>query len=276
MTVSWRYILSSAAVLVGAALSATAAQAQCCAPPPPKACCAAPSGPKVFVPGVNVGGPNISVGGSSFNGGSVSVTTNVGVSTGYKGGFIAGGAISQQTFIGGGGALYAPSAVAPGVIEGLNVIGGEAEKSITRTREATFERIVQAVCIDDRGMPHPASRVNADEAVPATFRGEVFRCMAGTAMQVTLGRLENGRAVFDGGETIACAKGEALVHADGRLTCRAQTQEASCNERSLLRRYGPGLKRITLRTVETYQEKVTETVKLRNLTIDGGVGQGVF
>jgi hypothetical protein len=66
------------------------------------------------------------------------------------------------------------------------------------------------------------------------------------------------------------------VHEDGRLMCRTQRQEASCNERSLLRRYGPGLKRITMRSVETYEEKVQERATLRNMTIDGGVGQGVF
>jgi hypothetical protein len=43
-----------------------------------------------------------------------------------------------------------------------------------------------------------------------------------------------------------------------------------------LRRYGPGLKRITMRSVETYEEKVQERATLRNMTIDGGVGQGVF
>jgi hypothetical protein len=228
------------------------------------------------VPGVRIGGPHISVGGSHFQGGDISVTTNIAVSNSVQASAFASAAASQQTFIGGGGGLYAPSPMTPGFIDSLNVIGGEAERSITRTREIVSERIIQAVCIDDRNMPHPASRVSPDDAAPATFRGELFRCMAGTAMQVTLGRLENGKATFDGGETLSCAKGEALVHEDGRLMCRTQRQEASCNERSLLRRYGPGLKRITMRSVETYEEKVQERATLRNMTIDGGVGQGVF
>ena len=67
--------------------------------------------------------------------------------------------------------------------------------------------------------------------------------MAGTNMQVTLGAMQNGTASFASGETFACRKGEALLHGgNGQLSCAPQTPQRDCNERSLLRRHGPGIK----------------------------------
>ena len=82
---------------------------------------------------------------------------------------------------------------------------------------------VQAVCLDDTGAHHPASQVESGQSVPGDYRGEIYRCMAGTRMQVTLGSVENGEANFDHGQTMACAKGEALVQtAGGELACNRQ------------------------------------------------------
>ena len=146
-------------------------------------------------------------------------------------------------------------------------------------------RPVQAVCVDDRGVPHPASQVDSSDRVPDGYQGELFRCMAGTSMQVTLGSVENGSASFAHGETFACQKGEALVHhRDGRLTCAPQTPERSCNERSLLRRHGAGIKliqsRVEARTCIPRTRTVTKTVEReaggQAMVFDGGVGQGVY
>src|SRR5690606_5953178 len=125
--------------------------------------------------------------------------------------------------------------------------------------------------IDDRGAPHPASRLDDVDRVLAHFSGELFRCVAGTYMQVTIGT-ESG---FEGGETMVCRKGDALWHegATGGLTCRPATPERDCFERSLLRKYGPGTKVLMTRREETYQElEVMQCVSTAGLYLSGGVG----
>ena len=115
--------------------------------------------------------------------------------------------------------------------------------------------------------------------------------MAGTRMQVTLGSVENGEANFDHGQTMACAKGEALVQtAGGELACKPQIPQRNCNERSLLRRSGPGIKvvqtrraekqcvpqqRTVMKTVSREVERVRESAP-KPMVFDGGVGQGVY
>ena len=67
-------------------------------------------------------------------------------------------------------------------------------------------------------------------------------------MQFTLGGW-SGVAHFDGGRTVVCQKGEALWReAAGQLVCRAQRPARDCNERSLLRRYGAGIKLVSSAT----------------------------
>ena len=72
------------------------------------------------------------------------------------------------------------------------------------------------------------------------------------------------------------------------MQCRTQTPERNCNERSLLRKYGPGVKLVKVSTKKTICEpatrqtmtKVVKEVKVArpiasgNLVLDGGVGQG--
>ena len=204
------------------------------------------------------------------------------------GGLILG---TLYVLISGGGGYYAPQGVGATAIATLNVDGGE--EIITETEEycedqiaiKTVMRPVQAVCIDDKGVPHPASQVDASDRVPAGYKGELFRCMAGTSMQVTLGSVQNGKATFANGETFACRKGEALVHhANGQLTCAPQSPQRSCNERSLLRRHGAGIKlvqsKLSTKTCIPRTREVTRTVQgegsSQPMIFDGGVGQGVY
>ena len=92
--------------------------------------------------------------------------------------------------------------------------------------------------MDDKGAPHPASQTHPDKDIAEGFTGEVYRCIAGTRMQYTLSDPRGGA-----GRTFTCDKGEALVmDAQGQLACHAQMPARDCNERSLLRRYGPGAK----------------------------------
>ncbi len=153
-----------------------------------------------------------------------------------------------------------------------------------------MEQPVQAVCIDDRGAPHPASQVFSDERISHSYNGEVFRCMAGTSMQVTVGSFANNDAVFDGGRTFSCKKGESLTHSvGGNLSCAPEAPQRNCNERSLLRRYGPGIKTIKAKTPaciptqRTVMKEVSREVQIEKpisssgrIVLDGGVGQNVY
>jgi hypothetical protein len=69
----------------------------------------------------------------------------------------------------------------------------------------------------------------------------------------------------------------------GIIQCRVQRAERECNERSLLRRYGAGLKILTMVREETYTEYREEIVHEAgtlvvgsSITLDGGVGGRVF
>ncbi|MEO0551304.1 MAG: hypothetical protein AAFZ91_15405 [Pseudomonadota bacterium] len=264
------------------------------------ACCGHTKGHGVVVPGVHVGGPNVTVTGPS-------VTVNQGhhiskTQTFLNTSVVGGG--QSSVIISGGGGYYSAPGVAPSSIGALNVTGGDEHytetvvEKVPTTEEYCVDKIslketirpVQAVCIDDKGVPHPASRIDASEKVSDHYKGELFRCMAGTSMQVTLGSIEKGSVSFAHGETFACRKGEALVHKPGgHLACAPQVPERSCNERSLLRRHGTGLKliraqarvktcvpqtRTVMKSVEKQVQRVKPT-KAQPIVFDGGVGQGV-
>jgi len=249
-------------------------------------------GSPVIVPGVSVKAPSVVVNqGSVFNQQTIinrnSLSGQPGVIFG-NGGFAVAGA--------------AP--VAPSTINGLNVLGAEQtvietiteqvpvteETCAPRIQTRTVARPVQAVCIDDRGTPHPASRLTADDAVDANYSGEVFRCLAGTHMQVTYGDVINGQSSFAQGETFSCRKGEALAQRNGELVCATAMPQRNCNERSLLRRHGPGIKLVRQTVQEetcvpqrtTVMKTVTRDVERAQplvngpIVLDGGVGQIVY
>lgn len=266
-------------------------------------CCGGmPKGQSVVVPGVNVAGPNVMVTGPNVtvNQGSLINNSQSFVNNSFLGGSNQGGFIVS----GGGGGYYPAQGVAPSAIGALNVEGNTetymdtVTEQVPSTEEYCEEQIstrqtvrpVQAVCLDDTGTPHPASRVDASQRVPAGYAGELFRCMAGTSMQVTLGNISNGSASFAQGETFSCRKGEALAHQrGGNLACVPQAPQRSCNERSLLRRHGPGIKiveatsnaktcvpktRTVMKSVQRQVER-TRQVKGNPMVFDGGVGQGL-
>lgn len=263
-------------------------------------CCKGPKGPSVHIPGVNVSGPNVMIHGSNVSVHQGSIVTHT---QSYLNTHVATSGESG-VYVAGGGGYYSAQGVAPTAINELNVTGGEETYLETITEQVPSQeeycedefvisktlRPLQAVCIDDKGVPHPASRVDASDRVPAGYQGELYRCMAGTNMQVTLGHVEAGKASFKHGETFACRKGEALVHQrGGELSCTPQSPARSCNERSLLRRHGPGIKlvearsrkktciprtRTVMKTVERQVER-TRATAAQSMVFDGGVGQGV-
>jgi hypothetical protein len=282
-------LASAAFVLCIAPVTPEAALAQdCCTPPPPPtSCCNHGGGHTVNVPNINIHGGNINVGVNVSTRVNVTtnVTANVDASANANAGAGARAGAGVMTYIGGGS--YTPYTTAPAAtaITGLNVTGLEREaeyefREEQRSRWVEEWRLVRAVCVDDTGTPHPASRVDNGDRVVATYDGEVYRCVAGTAMQVTIGWRQDGQDNWTDAPTIMCRKGEALRHAPGgSLTCAVQEPRRNCNERSLLRMYGPGAKLVFMRREEHYMEQVryereSESTRLVSMTLmlDGGVG----
>jgi len=252
----------------------------CCAPPP---CCTPPTPPCCVTPPptppapccdtsnrtsvhVNVSNVNVAVANASARG-SASGSGSGSGSVVYYGG-------------GGGGGGYAPP-MTSGVIQGLNVEAGRKRIAYEASRTSMKKVIIQAVCLDDRSIPHPASQVWPDRNVDDAFDGEIYRCIAGTWLQATIAGY-NDRLDFSGGQTLTCHKNDALYHAPGgKVECRVQKPARDCNERSLLRRFGAGIKILTMITVERYtayreEQERMETSVAGVMSLDGGVGGIVY
>lgn len=234
-------------------------------------CCKHKKNHVVRVPGISVTGPNVSVStpGVFVNKGGVSVHNQF---SGGGGFVFGGGGSSGGAFIisNGGGGGFIGGGGAPTVISGLNVeVAAEATteqvavpytETITKNRWIEDVFVLRAVCIDDKGVPHPSSRPDPSDQVDPLYEGELFRCMAGTSMQVTLGKYADGQSHYDNASTMVCAKNEALRHSlGGALTCAPQEPRRNCNERSLLRKFGPGIKVVRLKRMEQYTEEITRT-----------------
>jgi hypothetical protein len=264
-------LVAGFAVSLGLAVAPTSALAggigcNCTPPPPPPSpppCnCTPPPAHNIIIPGVNV-----------FVAPSVIVTVNAQAQA------QAATAANAATFVngsGGGGTYLAPSAT--GLIQGLNVEGMGRRASYEATRTLYKKVVIQAFCFDDRDVPHPASQVRPDRDIDDSYEGELYRCIAGTHMQVTIADWKE-HVSFAGGETLACRKGEALYHVPGgagfagKIECRAQKPARDCNERSLLRRFGAGIKVLTIMVTEkytAYREEKSSTAL--GMTLDGGVG----
>ena len=229
-------------------------------------------------------------GGSQSSGGSTtststSTTVSTGVNTGSSASSTANSIASANALLnsaatsaaGGGGGGWTLDQGVSGVIQALHVEGGDPMPQCVCTQYRSEQRFVavQAVCLDDKAVPHPASQVMPERDVAPNFDGEIYRCIAGARMQYTLGTFA-GQASFDHGQTITCDKGMALYHgADGRLACRPQKLARDCNERSLLRRYGAGIKvlsAVSAQTCVAYRGEAETAAVTLNMSIDGGVG----
>lgn len=314
--------LAGLVLSMGLLVFASEAAAGCnngCAPPPPPTPPHNPNPP---------GMPCHSCGG----GGNTNVNVNVNVKAGASSSAFAGSS-SGSTYYGGG---YGNWSQTPGYAQpvgGLAVITGEGEyEAISESRSVTRTLIIQASCLDDTGVPHPASQVFAERDVANSYRGELYRCIAGTHMQVVMadcldpaGGFASGHAVsesasysrseehssyghggrgyassssesheehsssgarrvdaacmsrvnFDGGKTMTCQKGDALWFENGNMACRVQIPARQCNERSLLRRFGVGMKMLTVTRMESFSKKreVARSSSASTVMVfDGGVG----
>jgi len=294
MTLSKLWI--SLAAAFGALALGGVAYAQCCSPPPPPCCAPPPAPPRppppsncnscggghnVYVPGVNV-----HVGGSVIVNANASATASAVAGAGAGAGAGSRASAGTTVYYGGGshGGYYS-GPISTGYIQGLNVEGGEARRraSYEATRTRYKRVVVRAVCLDDRDVPHPASQVTPDREIDNGYDGELYRCIAGSRMQYVVGAYEG--ASQGGGETYICAKNEALYFSPGvqggSVACRPQRPARDCNERSLLRRYGAGVKVLTMLYTERYTAEREETVREQSssgmsLSLDGGVGGVVY
>jgi len=271
MRVSFAKTLSA---LIGfGMLTAASAALACnsgCSPPAPPTTPTHPGKP-------NMPGGGCSGGGCSGGGGNVNVNVNVNVKSSASASAWGPGAFngsnSGSTYYGGGYGNWSQTPGIPSTV-GLNVEGGEtrAMEAYQASRSLTRMMIIEAACIDDKGVPHPASQVFGGKDVNGAYAGEVYRCIAGTKMRYTLTSKDGGE-----GKSYDCRKGDALWHESGVVRCQAQIAARACNERSLLRKFGAGVKILTLTTVETYQAqrevvKQSASTYSSNMVFDGGVG----
>jgi hypothetical protein len=227
-------------------------------PPPPASCGCAPTTHQVKVPGVVVTPPQINIGlpaiGVGIGYASGVATATAGASSDVSVSVTTSGSTTAQTaaglfgsFGGGGSGSWGPEAsvtteIADVKVESVQPPAVSFQQICAAWKTLVRQIAVQATCLDDKAIPHPASQVFPDRAVAPGYAGEVFRCIAGARMQYTIADF-SGQADFNHGQTIVCQKGEALYHsAAGGLQCRPQTPARDCNERSLLRRFGAGIK----------------------------------
>lgn len=256
MIVSARYILAAAVASLGLFLSPAAfaecgqshCEPVCCNPPPPPCC----TRPTIVVPPPHVPPPNIVV----VNGGARASAAASAVAVAVANASV-GDTIIRSNVVADAGA----SASAAVTSTSLAV----ADASVSTERVA-FDRmlLLQAICLDATNNPHPASQTFGGRDVREDYAGEIYRCVAGTRMRVTMD-----------GRTFDCQSGEALWYQDGHAACRPQIERRPCNERSLLRRYGPGDKMVRIRGEEV-REVRTDTTFNGALSMDGGVGAGVW
>jgi len=285
--------LLGAGIFVIFGFSGDEAKAQCCAPPPP--CCQPPAPPPCcnpptpptppqtpccMPPGHNIRVPGVNVNVNA----SVVVQATVNAQVQANANVQAQGRTQGMLFFSGGGGGGARVGPGGGGAVQLNTVGMAPKIKRTAyeaTREKRLKVVIRAFCLDDRDIPHPASQLFPEELVEDGYDGELFRCMAGTRMQYYWAEYE-GRTDVDGGKAVICQKNDSLwAGREGKVECRPQKPARDCNERSLLRRFGAGVKVIVIVITETYtayrEEVVEEQMAVSStMTLDGGVGGFVY
>lgn len=169
---------------------------------------------------------------------------------------------NTTTFIGGGGGSSIVIVPPPAVPIGpLNVTAPEPPKP------------VKAQCIDGKGHLSSAWRVSPAE-IDGSYEGEVFRCLAGSALGVTVGKWVNGRADYEGGFVIECLEGEALRFGNGsRLACAPQVPRADAPAH--LRLAGAEAE-VLIRRGRGQQASSANQPNLGGMVLTGGVGGRVY
>lgn len=217
-------------------------------PPPPHNCNCHPT---VVVPPPNVPPPNIIVVNASARAQAQASASSIAIAIAQPGVTT----IHYNSIVEGG--------VAASVTSSLMAVTDVSVETSSSTHERAA--LIQAICLDDTSNPHPASQTFGDKNVPNDYAGELFRCMSGTHLM----------RVAIAGHTFDCAAGQALWYEHAQVTCKTQIERRPCNERSLLRRFGPGDKTALLRDAETHTAR-RETQFSGAMTMDGGVGGAAY
>jgi len=195
---------------------------------------------------INKGGENISVSAQA----SASASANAAS--------FAGAGAAAVAIGGGGWAPEAPPAFMGGDIGNLSV---ETRQQCT-IQQATIVKSIHAVCMSAEGHEFPASHMLADSWINSGYEGEVVRCIPGSYLKVSIGKVvqsDQGLAATNSGaEIITCGAHEALRHTkNGALKCAAAVPVVDCTERTNLRKYGTADLFFSYRAevcVETQQE----------------------
>jgi hypothetical protein len=238
-------------------------------------CGCVPTTHAVRVPGVQVTPPSVTVDlptlnvatGNSSSSASANSSADVGVSVGVttsSSGVSNAQAQANASFGGGGGGSWSESGGVTTTIDTVRVETPaplETRRICTAFKAAVKMIAIQASCLDDKDIPHPASQLGPEREIGDAYEGELYRCIAGARMQYIVADYA-GQANFDHGQTLTCQKGEALYHtAAGVLQCRPQKPARDCNERSLLRRFGAGIKVLKVSETNVCAAWRTETVQ---------------
>ncbi len=247
-------------------------------------CNCVPTTHQVRVPGIVIDAPVINSSGSGSggygsSGASSSASAGASVSLGISTQVSVTGSLGQTSnaaanliaYGGGGGGWFSES----GPISTISMLQTEmtplSQRVCAQFSAALQDMRIEASCIDDKETPHPASQTNPDRALSETFEGEIYRCIAGARLQYTVSDVRGGP-----GRTLTCDKGQALNrNAVGQLLCKAQIPARDCNERSLLRRFGPGLKQVKLAMSPmciAWKEGDPAAPEANAISFDGGVG----
>jgi hypothetical protein len=141
---------------------------------------------------------------------------------------------------------------------------------------------LQAVCMDDRSAPRAAAQVQGQRELDGGYAGEVYRCAPSERLVATLAAFEGNQASLNGGRSLSCHKGEALWYERGGLFCRPAIAASAGFEDDLLRRYGTGIKVVSIAYTQV-QSGVQRSEaasgcncinagSLTTMVFDGGVG----
>jgi len=159
--------------------------------------------------------------------------------------------------------------------------GGEVTASAEETcemQEGSVVKAIHAVCISSEGRQFPASHMTSDTWIDTAYEGEVARCIPGSALKIIIGDVsetDQGMAgVYEGGEVLACGRGEALWHyKNGMVKCAPAMPVKDCTERTNLRKYGTGDFFFSYRSkVCVNRVASARSVDLSRTNWDGGVG----
>lgn len=174
----------------------------------------------------------------------------------------AGAFIGSSSYV-----MESPTIFGGGDLGSLSVEAASAPVVATAPSQCTFQdttvvKAIHAVCVAAGGHEFPASHMAPDTWINSSYEGEVARCIPGSYLKVTIGKVmqssEGMAAGYTSGQALECGLHEAIRHyKDGVLKCAPAVPVPDCTERTNLRKYGTGDMFFTYRAkicLETHDE----------------------